>query len=119
MPDNEMYDKDDLVNNFGLKTLAKWNEVFKLSDLTKSVLLQAEADNKLDDATNIEVNTIHASKGREAENVVVLPDMTSTSFYSYNKDPDNEHRVFYVACTRAKKNLYIHTPLTQRFYPLP
>ena len=119
MPDNEMYDKDDLVNNFGLKTLAKWNEVFKLSDLTKSVLLQAEADNKLDDATNIEVNTIHASKGREAENVVVLPDMTSTSFYSYNKDPDNEHRVFYVACTRAKKNLYLHTPLTQRFYPLP
>ena len=71
------------------------------------LVLQAEADNKLDDATNIEVNTIHSSKGREAENVVVLPDMTSTSFYSYNKDPDNEHRVFYVACTRARENLIV------------
>ena len=119
MPDNQLYDKDDLVNNFGLKSLAKWDHVFKLSELTKAVLLQAEAENKLDAATNIEVNTIHSSKGREAENVVVLPDMTSTSYYSFNKDPDNEHRVFYVACTRAKKNLYLHTPLTQRFYPLP
>lgn len=119
MPDQDEYDKDTLVNDFGLRTLAKWNEVFKLPDLTKSVLLKAELANKLDDATNIEVNTIHSSKGREADNVVVLPDMTSTSYYSYNKDPDNEHRVFYVACTRAKKTLYIHTPLTQRFYPLP
>ncbi len=119
MPDNELYDKNNLINDFGLRTLAKWHQVFRLSDLTKSVLIKAENENKLDDATNIEVNTIHSSKGREADNVVVIPDMTSTSYYSYNKDPDNEHRVFYVACTRAKKNLFIHTPLTNRFYPLP
>lgn len=119
MPDHDLYDKNNLINDFGLRTTAKWDTVFNIPDVTKKILLIAESENKLDKAGNIEVNTIHSSKGREADNVVVIPDMTSTSYYSYNKDPDNEHRVFYVACTRAKKNLYIHTPLTQRFYPLP
>jgi ATP-dependent exoDNAse (exonuclease V) beta subunit len=27
--------------------------------------------------------------------------------------------VFYVAATRARKNLYIHAPTTNRFYQLP
>ena len=119
MPDAEMFDKDDLINNFGLRTTAKWNHVFKLPDTTKDILLKAELENKFDKATNIEVNTIHSSKGREADNVVVLPDMTSTSYYAYQKDPDNEHRVFYVACTRAKQKLYLHTPVTNRYYNLP
>ena len=119
MPDSEMYDKDDLVNNFGLLTVAKWDAVFKLPDTTKKILLKAEQENKFDKAANIEVNTIHSSKGREADNVVVLPDMTSTSYYSYQKDPDNEHRVFYVACTRAKKNLYLHAAVTLRHYNFP
>lgn len=119
MPDNEMFDKEILIDQFGLKTLAKWDTVFKLPDTTKQILLKAEAEGRFDKATNIEVNTIHSSKGREADNVVILPDMTHTTYQQYSNDPDNEHRVFYVACTRAKKNLYLHYPVTQRFYPLP
>ena len=119
MPDNEMFNKDDLIDNFGLKSIAKWDKVFKLPDLTKQILLQAELEGRFDKATHLEVNTIHSSKGREADNVVILPDMTSTSYYSYQKDPDNEHRVFYVAATRAKKNLYLLAPHTTRFYQLP
>lgn len=119
MPDSEMFNKDELIENFGLRSTAKWDTVFKLPDTTKNILLKAEQENKFDKATNIEVNTIHSSKGREADNVVVLPDMTTTSYYSYQKDPDNEHRVFYVACTRAKQKLFIHTPVTSRYYTLP
>ena len=104
MPDSEMFNKDT---------------VFKLPETTKKILLKAEQENKFDKATDIEVNTIHSSKGREADNVVVLPDMTTTSYYAYQKDPDNEHRVFYVACTRAKQKLFIHTPVTSRYYTLP
>jgi superfamily I DNA/RNA helicase len=44
--------------------------------------------------------------------------MTSASYDTYKKDPDNEHRVFYVAVTRAKQNLYLHQPVTNRFYKL-
>jgi hypothetical protein len=119
MPDNEMFDKETLIDQFGLKTLAKWDTVFKLPDTTKRILLKAETEGRLDKANNVEVNTIHSSKGREADNVVVLPDMTHTTYQQYSNDPNNEHRVFYVACTRAKKNLYLHYPVTSRFYPLP
>mgnify|MGYP003133032816 CR=1 FL=1 len=119
MPDDELFEKELLISDFGLKTLAKWDIVFRIPDTTKDILLQAESENKLDKAGDIEVNTIHSSKGREADNVVVLPDMTQTTYQQYSNDPDNEHRVFYVACTRAKKNLYLHYPVTQRFYPLP
>lgn len=118
MPDNEMFDKDDLVNNFGLRTLNKWDQVFKLPETVKTMLLNAEANNVFDRINQIEINTIHSSKGREADNVVILPDMTSASYHTYRTDPDNEHRVFYVACTRAKQNLYLHQPVTPRFYKL-
>jgi DNA helicase-2/ATP-dependent DNA helicase PcrA len=118
MPDHELYDKVDLVNNFGLKSIAKWNKVFKLNDVTKEVLLKAEAEDRLDKCTNIEVTTIHASKGREADNVVVLPDLTTLTAAAYKKDPDNEHRVFYVAATRAKQNLFLLYPYTSKFYNL-
>ena len=61
-------------------------------------------------STNIEINTIHATKGREADNVVVLPDMSGITYKGMLKDPDNEHRVFYVAATRARNELHIVQP---------
>ena len=119
MPDNEMFDKDQLIDNFGLKTTAKWDTIFKLPEFTKEVLLKAEADGTLERSADVEINTIHATKGREADNVVVLPDITETTYKGMLKDMDNEHRVFYVAVTRARKNLYIHSPTTNRFYQMP
>lgn len=119
MPDSELFDKDDLKNSFGLRTTDKWDKVFKLPDITKEVLLKAESEDKLDKSANIEISTIHATKGREADNVIILPDMTYTTYKGMLKDPDNEHRVFYVAATRARQNLYIHTPVTDKFYNMP
>lgn len=119
MPDEEMFDKDQLVDSFGLKTTGKWDAVFKIPDITKELLLRAEAENRLEKSCDIEVSTIHGTKGREADNVVIMPDMTQITYRSMLNDPDNEHRVFYVAATRARKNLYIHTPITDRFYKLP
>lgn len=54
----------------------------------------------------IELITIHKSKGREADNVVVLLDQTGTIIDSAFLDPDNEHRNWYVAVTRAKQRLF-------------
>jgi superfamily I DNA/RNA helicase len=119
MPDGELFDKDQLVDNFGLKTTAKWDLIFKLPDITKEILLKAESEGKLERSGDVELSTIHATKGREADNVIILPDMTETTYKGMLKDMDNEHRVYYVAATRAKTNLYIHTPVTNRFYQLP
>ena len=119
MPDDELFGKEELIDNFGLVCIKKWNEVFRLPDFTKEILLHAESEGKLDKASNIEVNTIHATKGREADNVVILPDMSGITYKGMLKDPDNEHRVFYVAATRAKQNLYLHSPISTQFYKLP
>lgn len=119
MPDNEMFDKEDLIDNFGLRNTEKWNLVFRLPEFTKEILLKAEEEGKLESSTDVEINTIHATKGREADNVVLLPDMTNITYKGMLRDEDNEHRVFYVGATRAKKNLYVHVPVTGRFYKMP
>jgi len=66
--------------------------------------------NKLDDKPRIEVSTIHASKGGERDNVMLLTDL-SYGPYSSMKDSregmDDETRVFYVGATRAKEKLVV------------
>jgi superfamily I DNA/RNA helicase len=69
---------------------------------------------KLTDEPRITISTIHKVKGGEATNVAIVPD------YSYLSaqyiDSDDEHRIQYVAVTRAKKNLFLISPETEYFY---
>ncbi len=55
----------------------------------------------------IKINTIHSVKGDEADNVVVLLDITRQIHINLQVNNDSEYRVLYVACTRAKKKLFI------------
>ena len=67
----------------------------------------------------IRLSTIHGSKGGEAENVVVFSDLTAAAEEAAQYDNDTLHRIFYVAVTRAKQNLFLVEPnLYQRSYPL-
>ena len=54
----------------------------------------------------IRLMTMHKSKGREADNVVVLLDVPAQVRENMFKD-DTECKLFYVAVTRAKHNLYL------------
>lgn len=65
----------------------------------------------------VRISTIHGVKGDEADNVVLLGDMSRLSYKDMSIDEDAEHRVFYVAVTRAKKRLYIMQPTTKLYYP--
>jgi len=68
---------------------------------------RALAINKdLDVIPKIELSTIHKAKGREADNVVVILDQTGNILDAMVLNPDNEHRNWYVAVTRAKKRLH-------------
>lgn len=60
-----------------------------------------------DISTNININTIHTVKGGEADNVVILQDITKNIKTNLENNPDSEHRIFYVAATRSKQNLYV------------
>ena len=64
----------------------------------------------------IKLSTIHSMKGGEDDNVLLIPDISYAAYKEYERFPSTEHRVFYVGATRAKKNLHIMQPQTERFY---
>jgi superfamily I DNA/RNA helicase len=55
----------------------------------------------------IKIETIHSVKGDEADNVILLTDISKQVSLNLQNNPDSEHRVFYVGATRAKQNLFI------------
>ncbi len=65
------------------------------------------ADADLDAEPTIRLSTIHASKGHEADQVILLTDMTTRVQQTADKHPDDEIRVFYVGMTRSKNILDI------------
>ncbi len=56
--------------------------------------------------------TIHKSKGDEFDNVMLVIDKAAdlSFLFSPNLDNNEDHRVFYVAMSRAKNRLFISTP---------
>ncbi|MCK5603168.1 ATP-dependent helicase [Candidatus Pacearchaeota archaeon] len=73
---------------------------------------------KLTSEPTVHINTIHGVKGGEADNVMLLTDMAWRSHQGLQEDPDNEHRVFYVGATRARKNLHIVLPQGENYYEI-
>ncbi len=68
----------------------------------------------------IRLSTIHGAKGREADAVVLVPDMTRATQAEYlcsgPEGEEAENRVAYVAVTRARRTLVLVEPRTRRFY---
>jgi len=60
------------------------------------------------------LSTIHGSKGGEADNVMLLTDLTRKADVSYWSQRDEERRVFYVGMTRARNTLNIVRSQTDR-----
>lgn len=73
---------------------------------------------KLTEAPRVRIDTIHGSKGLEAEHVLLTTDLTWQTNRGYELDPDSEHRVFYVGVTRASQSLHLVAPQTAYGYPL-
>ena len=73
---------------------------------------------KITKEPRIRLSTIHAAKGGEATNVVLLTDITNRVYKTYQQNPDDENRVFYVGLTRAKENLYLIEPSTTRCFQI-
>lgn len=65
----------------------------------------------------INISTIHSVKGDEADVIVLMSDISKAVASQLEVDEDSEHRVFYVAVTRAKEKLIIVQPQTRLYYP--
>lgn len=66
----------------------------------------------------IKISTIHAAKGGEADNVVLLTDISYRCFANMQDKMDDEIRVWYVGATRCKKSLNLVMPTTQLSFDL-
>jgi len=89
----------------------QWFEVF---DNAKNIDIEyirrlREKGFNLGEEPKVEVSTIHAAKGGECDNVILVLDNTKkirkNIKFSQEKE-DEEHRVWYVGTTRTKENLY-------------
>jgi len=86
-----------------------WHEALdKLPDVDRAYITALlRRGEKFNSTPRIRLSTIHQTKGGEAESVVVFLDLTAAALKG---SPDDLHRVFYVAVTRTKKNLYLIDP---------
>jgi len=112
MAKGSFYGIDQLTKDFGLKTKEVWYEAMDDVGSKKINYLRKMRKNgeHLNKKPRIELSTIHAAKGGECENVVLLTDLTKTTLETYQKNPDDENRLFYVGATRTKENLHIIEP---------
>ena len=105
--EERMYD----LKEFGYSFTQQWFEVFETEpedSLYIRDMLQAEE--KLSKEARVKLSTIHAAKGGEADNVLLILDNTKTIREAIEKSPDKEdeeNRIWYVGVTRTKQNLYI------------
>jgi len=110
----------DLKSHFPDLPDGKWFDVFTLLSPKEVSYIRAmlRRGEKITKQPRIRLSTIHAAKGGEATNVVLLTDITTRVYKNYQQNPDDENRVFYVGVTRTKENLYLIEPKTTRCYQL-
>lgn len=100
-------------------TIGSWSIV--LSKLPRLDYLEAVAQNCGFSALLkplVTLMSIHQSKGREAHTVILDPVMTTRVSQGLIDHPDDEHRVWYVAVTRAKERLVLLLPSDSPSYDI-
>jgi len=107
LTDERMYD----LKEFGFSLTDHWYEVFK-ADPEECLYIREMMRNeeKLSQTPRVKLQTIHAAKGGEANNVLIILDNTKKIREAVEKSQDKydeEQRVWYVGVTRTKQNLYI------------
>lgn len=106
------------INEEFINKLEKNNWQTALDKIPLSTLIYAsrlykqyteKGDDLFKDAP-IKIMTVHKAKGREADNVVVVTDVSRTVKQTISEGvSDVEAKITYVAVTRAKKKLYLYT----------
>ena len=111
LEDDVVVSYNDLVSNHGLRVNKEedWHDALTL--INEDVILYIRKCERRGQDINaipkIKILTIHGSKGGEADNVVLLSELSRKSHTSLLKNGDDERRVFYTGITRTKKNLFL------------
>ena len=103
------------IEDLGFTPGVTWFDAFTNLDQEKELYIRTLLTNgeKLSEEPRIEVSTIHAAKGGECDNVILVLDnakkIRESTSINVDKE-DEEHRVWYVGVTRSMQNLYILKP---------
>jgi DNA helicase-2/ATP-dependent DNA helicase PcrA len=106
------YNIDTLKKDYGLKVDTPWFEAFDDAPSRDVNYLRKMRKNgeKLNEPPRITLSTIHGAKGGESQNVVLLTDLSENTMKAYERNADDENRLFYVGATRTKEHLHIISP---------
>ena len=112
MAKEAFYGIDQLKRDYGLRTDKVWYEALDSAGYRRVEYIRSMRANgeKLNQDPRINLSTIHGAKGGECDNVVLLTDLTENTQKGYDKNPDDEERLFYVGATRTKETLHIVRP---------
>ena len=109
--DDDLLTLERLQGEFGLLATKDmiWHEAMdKMPNLDRAYITALlRRGEKFNAMPRIRLSTIHGTKGGEAENVVVITDLTMSAMDSPS---DDLHRMFYVAVTRTMERLFIIEP---------
>lgn len=110
-PNNE-YTLTELQASYGLLTDDIWHKVLtKISDTQRQYIISIlRRGMKLTGKVPIKLSTIHGAKGGEADNVLLLTDLSPKFAKEYAYNADDVNRLLYVGLTRAKESLHIVKP---------
>lgn len=113
-----LYPEDWPRRQQGLEEIVQMASAYTDLDLfVADLALEApEDDANLQDSKRITLSTIHSAKGLEWQAVLII-DLVEDRFPSRHavarpEDFEEERRLLYVACTRARKYLELYAPIT-------
>ena len=110
------YTMDLLKEKHGLLSTEIWHKALtKISEERRDYLISLLRRNtRLTGHVPIKLSTIHGAKGGEADNVLLLSDLSTKFAKEYDKNADDINRLLYVGITRAKQALHIVLPKNEQ-----
>ena len=111
-----MFTLDTLKEKHGLLSDEIWHKALtKISEDRRDYLVALLRRNtRLTGHVPIKLSTIHGAKGGEADNVLLLSDLSTRFAKEYDKNSDDINRLLYVGITRAKQTLHIVLPKNEQ-----
>lgn len=111
----EKYSISDMLEigfSFNLFTLDSYDRLYSVLDISDSLKKSfiAKPSKIIEYPIRIRIGTIHSSKGKEAEDVILFKDVSKRVAIEASKDKkswEDEMRVFYVGQSRCKERLVI------------
>lgn len=107
---------DQLREKHGLLTDGIWHEVLtKIGEEKRDYIIALlRRGTKLSGDVSIKLSTIHGAKGGEADNVLLITDLSGKFAAEYEKNADDIHRLLYVGITRARRSLHVVLPKNEQ-----